>query len=94
MLHALVVMSCAKRKSSIQKGNREQVLHVDIGHVAVVHNIDAIIRRAYNQLLDIAGFDLVFLHQRVKRGQCCLHRRPDGPVLDLSVHEPTLATGA
>ena len=68
------------------------MLHADVGHVAVVDGVRALVRHPHHDFLDVCRFDLVLEDEIAQRIEGRLDRRAHRPALDVRIHD--LVVGA
>src|SRR5262249_15726540 len=79
-------MSRFERKAPIEQSNRQNVLEIDVGHVAIVHDPSAVLGNARDQIVDIIGLDLMLRDNLQQRVEDRLNRGADAESFDVGTH--------
>src|SRR5260221_4211728 len=85
--HASRVVRGLESHAAVREHHGAQVLHADIGHMAVVGGVRSEMGDAHDEPLDLPGAYALRadqFQQRIERG---LDRRSDRPALDVGVHD-------
>ena len=86
-LHALLVVRRLEGDVAVEQHHGAHVLHADVGHVAVVDGIRALVRDRTTSFSTSAALMLVLADQLEQPVERRLDRRAHRPALDVGVHD-------
>src|SRR5262249_12682032 len=72
---------------AVDQHDREEVLQRDVGHLALVHDLEHLLREPDHDPLDLIGLDPVLPDELVEDVHGALYRTADRPALDAAAHD-------
>src|SRR4051794_18773630 len=87
MIHSGLVMRGGETYGAVLDGDRDQVLHADVRHGAVVYDVHAVVRHGDADAAHTRGLHAVLGQQRRGRVEHCLDWRADAPFFYRGTHD-------